>query len=1072
MYRYLPKLVVPPGLRTLLEGLSRAVVSHQPENIPQFSCSYFAELLRFRAENPSLDIKDLVKQSQAAKVGQISGQDRRELCTPGITDTVLREACIPSPPAVGPAGSHEITRVYYESSTLTESSAPFPVTGSQEQPVSEPKTDHDQETEVVIFRRKSYISTSSPDAEISLQDQIPCQEINSALFERVPSSQFDVTSNTVLIKTPSVPCEYVIVVQSENVPETIVFHRAPSEIEEAKKPSLSTLSATPPPAPADEEKPIEWECIPEVEPLESTSLPLEESPLDMISYQLASVSENVVTLPPVEQPDDACWRDDKAILKKHSASDELSTESPLGTGESHPRAQTVPKPYQRPLSVSDASTQTFAHESTTFAEPVNIGLFGPSLDKPYIGKTEALIIPNLASRPLHTEPTPECTRTPDQRRVAGAAPMSEAAEAGPEGVFGPLGALCVLAGPEARGGVLSVVPYHTPPSVIQCGPDHVLIAEQPGLPLYPGFGQQNSAPYLPTTFPAFHGLCSHHVTDQRYAGNAFFQAPFPEVPPPHYLVISPPAPQDLKMAPLSCQLPAQECAHLQGLQLSPLGEAAQTPVAASSPPGQLGQLLQVTPEVLEAPRLTPPTGEEVSVAVGYKDKEKETTQASAKPAGTQPDAPLKPDETPCAHDQPPAVKDGTLSKQEPSPKPFSSLIKHFQKPHISSIFRGRFPSIQAKQDGSKTPGESATAPCSAEKSSDPGSVAITAPPTPLTNVKAQSPHHMIKMKIDHSGTVILQKVVPDQGKEESFVVMESMAHPLTTEQAANIFFEIQTPKNTSPQETASVVTTVAGQEVPTAGIETLPAKPEPVSFVTKHLPTTIPPTSMSSPRPGISYVPVEIRPVPVDTAKEEPPSPGTEQAVKKEPDLPTAMSGSIPDTRMGHENPPAPIWKLYRLSDLRTPELPTPVYSQQPLSCVTVPQFGPPLSPSPPAVQSVGQLYSTSAIIPCHHPRLVTQSNMVMQPAMSSFVPVQSRMSGQQFIVINPLDRLKPLNQIYSPAYTLPSSPPADSDGGSASVEGSNMARVTGLLPGKKDTVFPKIFSFIYIGSYSPILQI
>nr|XP_015209306.1 PREDICTED: calcium-binding tyrosine phosphorylation-regulated protein-like [Lepisosteus oculatus]XP_015209307.1 PREDICTED: calcium-binding tyrosine phosphorylation-regulated protein-like [Lepisosteus oculatus]XP_015209308.1 PREDICTED: calcium-binding tyrosine phosphorylation-regulated protein-like [Lepisosteus oculatus]XP_015209309.1 PREDICTED: calcium-binding tyrosine phosphorylation-regulated protein-like [Lepisosteus oculatus] len=608
MYRCPPKLVVPPGLRTLLEGLSRAVVSHQPENISQFSGSYFAELLRFRAENPSLDIKDLVKQSQAAKVGQISGQDTRELCTPGITDTVLREACIPSPPAVGPVGSHEITRVYYESSTLTKSSAPFPVTGSQEQPVSEPKTDHDQEPEVVIFRRKSYISTASPDAEILLQDQIPCQEINSALFERVPSSQFDITSNTVLIKTPSVPCEYVIVVQSENVPETIVFHRNPSEIEEAKKPSLSTLSATPPPAPADEEKPIEWECTPEVEPLESTSLPLEEFPLDMISYQLASVLENVVTLPPVEQPEDACWRDDKAILKKHSVSDELSTESPLGTGESHPRVQTVPKPYRRPLSVSDASTQTFAHESTTFAEPVNIGLCGPSLDKPYIGKTEALIIPNLASRSLHTEPTPECTRTPDQRRVAGATPVSEAAEAGPEGVFGPLGALCVLTGPEARGGVPSVVPYHTPPSVIQCGPDHVLIAEQPGLPLYPGFGQQHSAPYVTTTFPALHGLCSHHVADQHYAGNTFFQAPFPQVPPPHYLVISPPAPQDLKTAPLSCQLLAQECAHPQGLRLSPLGEAAQTPAAAGSPPGQLGQLLQVTPEVLAEPRHTPPAG--------------------------------------------------------------------------------------------------------------------------------------------------------------------------------------------------------------------------------------------------------------------------------------------------------------------------------------------------------------------------------------------------------------------------------------------------------------------------------
>lgn len=43
-----PRLVVPYGLKTLLEGISRAVLKTSPQNITQFAAVYFKELIVFR----------------------------------------------------------------------------------------------------------------------------------------------------------------------------------------------------------------------------------------------------------------------------------------------------------------------------------------------------------------------------------------------------------------------------------------------------------------------------------------------------------------------------------------------------------------------------------------------------------------------------------------------------------------------------------------------------------------------------------------------------------------------------------------------------------------------------------------------------------------------------------------------------------------------------------------------------------------------------------------------------------------------------------------------------------------
>ncbi|XP_029426571.1 calcium-binding tyrosine phosphorylation-regulated protein isoform X2 [Nannospalax galili] len=63
-----PRLVIPYGLKTLLEGVSRAILKTNPTNVTQFAAVYFKELIVFREGNTSLDIKDLIKQFHQMKV--------------------------------------------------------------------------------------------------------------------------------------------------------------------------------------------------------------------------------------------------------------------------------------------------------------------------------------------------------------------------------------------------------------------------------------------------------------------------------------------------------------------------------------------------------------------------------------------------------------------------------------------------------------------------------------------------------------------------------------------------------------------------------------------------------------------------------------------------------------------------------------------------------------------------------------------------------------------------------------------------------------------------------------------
>ncbi|XP_068418974.1 calcium-binding tyrosine phosphorylation-regulated protein isoform X2 [Eschrichtius robustus] len=91
-----PRLVVPYGLKTLLEGVSRAILKANPPNITQFAAVYFKELIVFREGNNSLDIKDLVKQFHQIKVEKWSEGTAQEkkpeyVKEPERTSTVSQE---------------------------------------------------------------------------------------------------------------------------------------------------------------------------------------------------------------------------------------------------------------------------------------------------------------------------------------------------------------------------------------------------------------------------------------------------------------------------------------------------------------------------------------------------------------------------------------------------------------------------------------------------------------------------------------------------------------------------------------------------------------------------------------------------------------------------------------------------------------------------------------------------------------------------------------------------------------------------------------------------------------------
>nr|XP_009490896.1 PREDICTED: calcium-binding tyrosine phosphorylation-regulated protein [Pelecanus crispus] len=101
------RLVVPRGLKTLLEGVSRAVIESNPDDIAEFFALYFQELVAFRNGHPDLDITELVEKFELASENGNEGLEekiteytktlfswdpkQRDKCTDTEEDQLLKE---------------------------------------------------------------------------------------------------------------------------------------------------------------------------------------------------------------------------------------------------------------------------------------------------------------------------------------------------------------------------------------------------------------------------------------------------------------------------------------------------------------------------------------------------------------------------------------------------------------------------------------------------------------------------------------------------------------------------------------------------------------------------------------------------------------------------------------------------------------------------------------------------------------------------------------------------------------------------------------------------------------------
>ncbi|XP_049757623.1 calcium-binding tyrosine phosphorylation-regulated protein isoform X1 [Elephas maximus indicus] len=218
-----PRLVVPYGLKTLLEGVSRAVLKTNPANITQFAAIYFKELILFREGNTSMDIKELVKQFHQIKVEKWSEGTIQEK-KPECVKEPERASVIPPEPTrkekstdteedniAKPLFSNKTTQFPSVHAELSEHvDVPEIVSGSSSKP-STPK----------VTTPPSSPSPAAVPPEFAYVPADPAQFAAQMLgkISSVHSDQSDVLMVDVATSMPALPEE---VLSSEAVEDTVV----------------------------------------------------------------------------------------------------------------------------------------------------------------------------------------------------------------------------------------------------------------------------------------------------------------------------------------------------------------------------------------------------------------------------------------------------------------------------------------------------------------------------------------------------------------------------------------------------------------------------------------------------------------------------------------------------------------------------------------------------------------------------------------------------------------------------------------------------------------------------------
>ncbi|XP_014046437.1 uncharacterized protein [Salmo salar] len=311
---------IPTGFKDLLEGVSKAVVKYQPESIPAFAAVFFNALLVFRDEKPGMPIHELMKEFRATK-GSHFYRKKNKAVKPQVQPqvTVQGPERSPHPKPIleweagpllmearcedvrepfsfissdQPCSSRDIQAMdavastdggqnecglQVSATTITLSTGPIPADIAQG---------------LALYRRKIDLESSPRDSPpLGASANNSCARVCSALFERVSFSEISQELDAVLIQTDVLPSESLIIVQTEHVPEMIVFQAHP----------LLAENAAVAPPPCDVPVRSKCSCASMVGALEDVMAPLEVDGTSQPSYPiLASICERAA--PVVERP--------------------------------------------------------------------------------------------------------------------------------------------------------------------------------------------------------------------------------------------------------------------------------------------------------------------------------------------------------------------------------------------------------------------------------------------------------------------------------------------------------------------------------------------------------------------------------------------------------------------------------------------------------------------------------------------------------------------------------------------------------------------------------------------------
>ncbi|CAB1317434.1 unnamed protein product [Coregonus sp. 'balchen'] len=314
-------VTIPTGFKDLLEGVSKAVVKYQPESIPAFAAVFFNALLIFRdvyrnknkAVKPQVEPqvtvqgpetfprhKPLLEWEAGPLLMEARCEDVREPFSFISSDQPCSSQYIQATDAVAGASTDSDQNecdLQVSATTITLSPGPIPADIAQG---------------LALYRRKI-------DLELSPRDSPPlgasannyCARVRSALFERVSFSEISQELDAVLIQTSMLPLESLIIVQTEQVPEMIVFQAHPLLAESAAA------------APSQCYVPVrsKCSCASMVGALKDVMAPL-EVPSYPIFASICDIEAPVVERPDamVSEPEESPALGDKVVpLEVHSA---------------------------------------------------------------------------------------------------------------------------------------------------------------------------------------------------------------------------------------------------------------------------------------------------------------------------------------------------------------------------------------------------------------------------------------------------------------------------------------------------------------------------------------------------------------------------------------------------------------------------------------------------------------------------------------------------------------------------------------------------------------------------------